>query len=429
MKLNRTALALMLAGSSIAIATPAAAQMGGYGPSPSPQQTAPRPSKDEAKPAATGYQPKLSPGATKAIVDLQTAVNAKDTANIPAKLADAKAKAKNKDDKYVIGRLSVKAGADQNDPNLLGEGVEAMASSGAVPAAEVVPVYLSVAKAQSDLKAYDKAIASYQRIHQLDPANKDVPILLGEVQIKAGRPAEGLAALNKALSDRIAAGQKPEEALYRRVFAIAYNNKLDGVGEFSRKLVAAYPNQNNWRDALRIYQSSSNLPADQLVDVMRLAYATNALVSENDYYRLTNAIVNKYPGEAKAVLDAGIAAKHIDKSKATFAQLYSVASTKSQGDRASLPAAAKTALAGGDPRKIMTIADAYYGYGDYAQAVDLYKAALGKPGVDKDLANLRIGMSLARAGDKAGATAALTAAGGAQTEPAKFWLTYLQTKA
>jgi TolA-binding protein len=77
----------------------------------------------------------------------------------------------------------------------------------------------------------------------------------------------------------------------------------------------------------------------------------------------------------------------------------------------------------------MVTADAYYGYGDYSKAAELYRAALGKSGVDKDLANLRLGMSLARAGDKAGATAALNAAGGAQAEVAKFWLAYLATKA
>ena len=70
-----------------------------------------------------------------------------------------------------------------------------------------------------------------------------------------------------------------------------------------------------------------------------------------------------------------------------------------------------------------------HSYGDYAQAAELYRAALGKAGVDKDLANLRLGMTLARSGDKAGATAALNAAGGAQAEVAKLWLTYLATKA
>lgn len=428
MKLTPAAFGLLLAGSSIAIATPAAAQMGSYGAGAPAQQTAPRPAQEQA-PATEGFQPKLSSAAGKAIVELQNAVNAKDTANIPVKLAEARAKAKSKDDKYAIGRLVLKAGADQNDPNLMGEGIEAMVASEAVPATQLLPLYLTVAKAQINLKAYDKAMGSLQRIAQLDPSNTEARLALGDAQVKSGRKAEGLATFKAVLDDRVKAGQKPEEALYRHIFATAHNNGLPGVGDFSRQLVAAYPSSKNWRDALGIYQSSSQLPKEQLVDVMRLAFATNSMASENDYYRLADSIVTKYPGEAKAVLEAGFAAKHIDKSKATFAQLYSIASAKSQGDRASLPAAAKTALAGGDPRKIMTIADAFYGYGDYAQAADLYKAALGKPGVDKDLANLRLGMSLARAGDKAGATAALNAAGGAQAEPAKFWLVYLQTKA
>ena len=37
-------------------------------------------------------------------------------------------------------------------------------------------------------------------------------------------------------------------------------------------------------------------------------------------------------------------------------------------------------------------------------------------------------MALTQAGDKAGAEAALKATGGAQSETAKLWLTYLKTK-
>jgi TolA-binding protein len=77
----------------------------------------------------------------------------------------------------------------------------------------------------------------------------------------------------------------------------------------------------------------------------------------------------------------------------------------------------------------MVTGEAYYGYGDYQKSAELFRAALGKQGVDKDLANLRLGMALARAGDKAGATAALNAAGGAQAEVAKLWLTYVSTAA
>ncbi len=64
-----------------------------------------------------------------------------------------------------------------------------------------------------------------------------------------------------------------------------------------------------------------------------------------------------------------------------------------------------------------------------SKSADLFRAALDKQGVDKDVANLRLGMALARAGDKAGATAALNAVGGTQAEIAKLWLTYVATKA
>ena len=52
--------------------------------------------------------------------------------------------------------------------------------------------------------------------------------------------------------------------------------------------------------------------------------------------------------------------------------------------------------------------------GDYAKAVEAYKLAMGKSDGDASIANLHIGMALARSGDKAGATAALNAVTGAR---------------
>lgn len=420
MKLTPAAFALLVTGGLLS-AAPAIAQ--GYGSAPPQQPAASKPATD--KPA---YQPNVSKAAHKEIVALQEAVNAKDTANIPAKLAAAQAKAETKDDRYVIAQLQIKAAVDAKDEPGMVAGLEAVLASGVLAGPDATLLYMDLGKIRFNAKSYDQAGVAFEEVLKADPNNVDAIVLLAETRNFQKRTPEAVSLIQKAIAAKSAAGQKPEESWYKRAVSLSYNGNMPNAVEIGRQWVGAYPSPGNWRDALRIYETSSGQTAEQLVDIMRLAYATNALVSENDYFRLANAIVTKNPGEAKAVLDAGFAAKHINKSKATFAQLYSVASTKSQGDRASLPAAAKTALAGGDPRKIMGIADAFYGYGDYGQAVDLYKAALTKPGVDKDLANLRLGMSLARAGDKAGAAAALNAAGGAQAEPAKFWLVYLQTK-
>jgi len=121
-------------------------------------------------------------------------------------------------------------------------------------------------------------------------------------------------------------------------------------------------------------------------------------------------IAEKFAGEADGATDG--AKKKGAERKATEAK-------KPATERKAAP----------DAKKAMVTAEAYYGYGDYAQAADLYRTALTKGGVDKDLANLRLGMSLLGAGDKAGATAAFNAAGGVQAPVAKLWLTYLAQKA
>jgi tetratricopeptide (TPR) repeat protein len=433
MKLTPTALALLLASTSVAMASPALAQMGQYGSSaPPPKVTVPAPKgeapKDEA--ATTGYQPKISSSARKEIVELQTAVNAKDAATIPAKLAAAQAKAKSKDDRYVIAQLQLRAAVDAKDNAAIVTAIDAVLAADVLPAADTVPLYVNLGKLQYNAKSFDKAGAAFERALQLDANNVDATVMLAEARNGQGRTAEAVGLIQKAIATRVAAGQKPEENWYKRAVKLSFDAKMPNSANIAREWIAAYPSPKNWRDAIRIYQTTSGLEDAALIDSMRLAQATGALQGENDYFRFANTLVAKgFPGEAKSVLDQGFAAKSIDKSRATFSQLYTLASTRSQGDRASLTATATAAKAAADAKKAMVTAEAYYGYGDYAQAADLYRAALSKPGVDKDLANLRLGMSLARAGDKAGATAALNAAGGAQAEIAKYWLTYLAQQA
>jgi len=424
MKLFPSTIGVALASGTIAFASPALAQ---YGSAP-PSQPSVAPAPADA-PAAAQRKFNLSKQARKEIGELQTAVNAKDAANIPAKLAAAQAKAQNADDKYVISQLQLKAAVDANNEAAMGQALEAMTQSGA-PEGGTAIIYANLGKIQYNAKAFDKASAAFERVIQLDPKNTEAMILLAEARNAQGRTTEGVGLIQKAIGIETAAGRKAEESWYKRAVALAYNANLAISPAIAREWVAAYPSPKNWRDAIRIYQTTSKLEDSALIDSMRLAQATGALSGENDYFRYTNTLVTRgFPGEAKMVLEQGFAANSISKSKATFAQLYSLASTRSQGDRASLGASAAAAVASSDAKKVMVTADAYYGYGDYAKAADLYRAALGKSGVDKDLANLRLGMSLARAGDKAGATAALNAAGGAQAEIAKFWLAYLATKA
>lgn len=416
------ALGLLLG--SVGMVFPTAASAQG---SSSPQQTGTPPASDQAQPAKL---PRISEAARKEIVALQTAVNAKDKAAIASALAAAQAKAKTKEDRYFIAKLQLKAAVDANDNGAMAQGIEAVLASGYDVSSESAALYRNLGKLYYDLKSYDRSTTALERLLQLQPNDVDAMMTLAEARQAQGKTADAVATIQKAIAARTAAGQKAEEALYKRAVALSYNAKLPTVAQLTREWVTAYPTPKNWRDTIGIFQKSTGKDDASLIDSMRLAAATGALTSESDYYRFTQALLMKgFPGEAKTVLEQGFAANAIGKSGGTFADLYSQASTRAQGDQASLAASAKAALAAPDARKAMVTADAYYGYGKYTEAAELYRAALGKSGVDKDLANLRLGMALARAGDKAGATTALNAAGGAQADVARLWLIYLATKA
>ena len=426
MMITKNMFKLTVAAGSLAIASPALAQYS----SPPPASPPPAASERTSAPATAERKYDISKGARNEISALQAAVNGADWANYPAKLAAAQAKAKTADDKYVIAKLNLKATIDQKKDAELASALEALLATGGVGNDEIIPLQMNLGKIHYNAKAYDRASTAFQRVLQLQPTHVDALVMQGETLNAQGRTADGVALIQKAIAARVAAGQKPEENWYKRGVALAFNGNLPIAPTLAREWVTAYPSPKNWRDAIRIYQGGSKLDDASLIDSMRLAAATGGLTGENDYFRMANTLMLKgYPGEAKAVLDQGFAAKSIDKARPTFAQLYALASTKSQGDRASLAASAKTALAAAAAKQAMTTGDAYYGYGDYAQAAELYRAALTKSGVDKDVANLRLGMALARAGDKAGATAALNAAGGAQADVAKLWLAYVNTRA
>ena len=129
--------------------------------------------------------------------------------------------------------------------------------------------------------------------------------------------------------------------------------------------------------------------------------------------------------EAQMAFDAGVAKKLINPSSAEYSDLVQGLKAKAKATEADLETASKQAANG---NILVRIGDRYVAMGNHAKAVETYKAALAKPGTDTAVANLHLGMALTKAGDKAGATAALNAVTGPRADIAKFWLTYLNQK-
>lgn len=422
MKLMITTAVLAL----LAAATPAAAQQYGQYGSQGPKAQGPvQPGGQPAQPAQKGL--KLSSRAQKAIVDLQTTVNKADYANLPAKIAAAQAVASNADDKYAIGQLELKAALAQKDNAGMAAAVDTIANSGFVDAQTSSKLYASLGTTFYNAKQFDQAAAAFQKAVTVDPRNAEVYSLLGEAKFAEGQKADAASDFQRAVEMASAGGQKPDEALLRRAVSVAYDARSPLAVELSRDLASTYPSPESWRNSIAIFRNYNHPDVEGTLDLLRLMQATGSMTSPGDYALFAESSADQSNfNEAQAVIDAGVAAHVVDPSSAQFRDIVNGLKGKPKATAADLAAAAKMSPS---PVNLLHIGDRYYGMGEYSKAAEVYREVLTKAGADKDVANLHLGMSLARAGDKAGATAALNAVGGSRADIAKYWLVYVQQRA
>ena len=417
----------LFASSAIALAAlsaaPAAAQYGSSAPAPAP--TVPQSDRsNQGEQKSDQRQVKPSSKALKPLSELQNAIKSKDAAAIQAKMAAAQAAVSTNEDRFILAQLQLQQAAEAKDTAAAMTAMDAMLATNVLRPTEVAPLLKNLSGLRFNAKQYDQAAAVLDKRLALDPNDLDAIGLLAETRNAQGRIPDAVAALQRGIQLQSAAGKKPDENWMKRAAALAYNAKMANAPELARQWVAAYPNPTSWRNAIAIYRNTTHPEIEGILDLLRLENTVGALTDPNDYelYATGTAQQGNFV-EGLAVLNQGAAAKHIDLTGAQFKDVYAGLKAKPQATEADLAEAAKTAPAAST---LVRIGDRYYGLGNYAKAAETYRAALAKPGGDADMANLHLGMALARSGDKAGAAAALGKVGGALTDIAKYWLIYVQ---
>lgn len=360
---------------------------------------------------------------------LQKALEGGDIAGAQAALPAAQAAASTPDDKYQVAVMALQISLKGTDQNAQKAAADAVIASGKAPP-EVLAQVLDM-KGRLDYNSNDLAGAdqAFTQLLQTKPGDGDTAILLAQVKMREGRNSEALPIVDQAIKAKQSANQPVPEDWYRRALSIAYDSKppmADGVIKYGQGLIAAYPSPDAWRTVIQTYRDTSKPGPQTDLDAMRLARATHALAGERDYYDYANSALNKgFPGEAQGVIDEGMSSNMVDnKALATskaLAEVKAVAGPKVAGDKASLPALDKSSRAAADGKKALLTGDAYYGYGQFAQAADLYKVALQKGGVDANVVNLHLGMALAQAGQKDAAAQALGTVTGPNQALAGYW--------
>jgi Flp pilus assembly protein TadD len=327
----------------------------------------------------------------------------------------------------VLAELQLKAAVAAKDNAATAAAVDAVAASGFMDGPSVAKLYASLGTTLYNDKQFPQATAAFQKASTLNPNDSQVIGLLGEAKFAQGQKAEAAAEFQHAVQVQLASGQKPDEALLKRGVTVAYDAKSPLAVQLGREWAAAYPSPDSWRNSIAIYRNMNHPDVEGTLDLLRLMQATNALTTPGDYTLFAEAAADQSNyNEAQSVIDAGMAAHVVNSSDAQFRDIISGLKGKPKATAADLESAAKMS-----PTSInlLRIGDRYYGMGNYSKAAEVYRQVLTKADADKELANLHLGMALARAGDKAGATAALNAVTGPRADIAKFWLVYVQQHA
>lgn len=369
---------------------------------------------------------KLTPAVRAAVAAAQEAVKAGDTATAAAKIAEAKAAAQSPDDRFITGSVMYDLARTAKNDAQQGEAIDMMVASGKVPQEQLPNFLLAQGQLAYQNKQMQKAEQALDQAVKAGVTDINAYALLAEAKHQNKKSGEAVAVLEQAIARQKAAGQAIPQEWYQRGIGIAYAAKLSAETQrLTQSWLAAYPSKTNWRDSLVTFRDLNNFDNDGQLDIMRLMRAVGAMNGERDYAEYIEATYLRFPGEAKAVFDEGVAAGMIPATSRGTKEMGGVAAGRIAADKASLDKSVSTARSAATGKVALSTADAYASYRDWAKAIDLYKVALGKGGVDANLVNTRLAFAQAQSGQKDAARQTLASITGPRAGLAKYMLIWL----
>lgn len=443
-KLKTAALTSLVAGGALLAAAPAAAQEPNRGTQPG--RTQPQANAQQGQAPAAQRRYNLSRGEQNAINPLltantaannaQTAGQAADWAAVRALLPAAQAAARGADARYLVSRVQLSIALGTNDIAGQEAAIVALLASSATPEAEKVNYRAALdsilnRRAEAAFAANDFATAEriFQQLLQASPNDTRLQQNLRAVQQRMGNSTGALQGINDAIRTAEAGGGVAAEDLYQRAWRIPHQagQRAEAVAGVQR-LARAYPTQTNWRTAVDVLREREGSDVQLLIDIYRLA-RTAGVVRAAEFVPLANTLIQaSYYGEAKALLDAGVAAGMINAQQGEVRQVLGQVNARLAQDQAGLAGEIREARGSGTARQARNVGDALYGYGRYTEAAELYRVALTKGGEDANLLNTRLGAALALAGQRSEAETALRAVTGSRAEIAGLWLAWINRR-
>jgi tetratricopeptide (TPR) repeat protein len=373
--------------------------------------------------------PKLGAKMSKPIAAAQEAIKVKDWDGALAALAEAQAiEPKTPYEAFVIDYISWYPLVQKKD-YAAAEGALARAmASGFVPETEQATRYKALAQLNFQLKQYPKTVEYGRKVLELAPGSDDVAVLVAQAMFLS----DDFNGARSFVQQYTASATTPNEQLLQ--IALQANAELnDRAGAIAvlEQLIRSHPSQRYWHDLLsnQLYETKGDR---DLRALYRLMADTNTLEKPEDYSEMATLLLGAgYPGEAKGILDRGLAAGVFKGEALTRAQTdLKRATSGADADRKDLPGADQALAAAKTGNEMVATGKLFFSAGEYGKAADAIRKGLDKGGVtDADDAQMLLGIALVRAGQGPAAVEALGKVRDAKLAGiARLWKLYVETR-
>ena len=393
------------------------------------------PAQAAAAAPADATAPKISKAISKPLSAAQKALEAKDWATAIAKGKEAQALPDATDyDKFMTNYLLGLAYINSGDKVNATTAFLAAAQSTTAPKDQYTNVLRIALKLSSDAQNYDKTIELGEAAMKAGTTDDVVPEVVAIAYYNKNDCVNALATVPKAIAAAQAAGKIAERSNYQ-VQLMCQNKAKDVAAEIKTLEVMAnlFGQPEDWGNLLQfslgVLPNGKTYREIAVLDVLRLGLVTKAELAADDYALMADLALGLHnPGDSQNALRVGLQRGVLTQAK--IAAKLNKAIADAAGDEQTLATAAAAAAKAATGERDVSVAEGFYSYGRFADAVRVAQRAIGKPGGKKVEAPLLRGVSQAAMGDNANAAQSLALVrGDAQMERAAFlWSLYATRK-
>ncbi|MGW8203054.1 hypothetical protein ACWGM0_10975 [Sphingomonas bisphenolicum] len=378
------------------------------------------------QPVVAGPPIVMSDGFRAAAQAAEAALKARDGTTAGARIASLSPT--NDFESYVAAGMRFQLAAQRRDVQAERIALTDMFKTTALPRSEAPRLRYVAGYLSYMVGNYADATAQLDYAKTLGYDGIDATMLRADIALRRNKPKEARPFVQEVIARQKASGQPVPLAWTDRAIAMAYQaGDWTEVGQLYRDRLNQQDGKEEWRSALVNYQSAAELEPQLQLDLYRLQAANGAMASERDYQAYAQAAEKSgYYSEAKAIIESGRKVGKLTPTQSVTSQLLKSVTPKATKEIAALPAMAKKATTASNGKDALAVADSYFSLGQFPQAVEQYRLALTKGGIDAGRANARLGVALARSGDLPNAQATLAQVSGPWTAIAGFWTAWAQ---